>query len=227
MIDKQGEKTSGMVTLSKVTCAIMLAVAATALFSILSAMSAKPAQGYTCSPSHFPTNNTSTTRHTQAASSVKLALPFTNGGIQYKILSRYATPTRQAIGRWDRLGGPVFKEGLGPFARLDLVYEDQYIRNGYAAKWQQRLTRPDNIYYNVWVARGDYIAPSLRSIPQNASLIRRQVNALATHETGHALGLGDHYGNNYKYSSIMYKEPAATCRTVPFRHDINDYNRRW
>ncbi len=223
--------TSGLPSLLK--AAILAAVAA--ILGLLALMTtAEPAHAYTCSPSHFPVTYNGTTTHTRAASSTYGRIPgFSYGSIRYRISSRYATQISSGITKWDYMGnnypgGPDWQQHtLG--TRLDLEYFDAYRQNSWAGLYTYSGlgTVPDKIEMNVWALEGHYLTDAQWREVANQELIRRQRYAVASHESGHAVGLGDHYGSYYKVYAIMYKVPGHTCLWGPARHDVNDFNDRW
>ena len=95
----------------------------------------------------------------------------------------------------------------------DLTWDDV---NDSSASWDGRWTSrvgADLIELNAYYLNG-YSTNNRRTV--------------ATHELGHALGLGDHTLSDYGSSSIiMYHCSTCSGVTTPQSHDESDYNTLW
>jgi len=135
-----------------------------------------------------------------------------SGEIRWGGSTTYTDARQWATDKWNALGAISIQPDTA-FTIEDLTWQDADVCS---ASWDGRWTQyigADTVELN-------------KCYLKNYTDFKRR--AVATHELGHGLGLGDHTLSDYSSSSIvMYN--CSTCSGVntPQTHDQSDYNSLW
>ncbi|MFF3024540.1 hypothetical protein ACFVRR_18115 [Gottfriedia sp. NPDC057948] len=130
--------------------------------------------------------------------------------IRWGSSTKYTANRDYAIKIWNALG----KVKIAPDTATtieDLTFKDVNLPDEtFTAQWVPRIGA-DRIEFNT---------PKFN----NSGRTTAAKNKTASHELGHALGIGDHYESNYS-GLIMYGYSSST--TTLQAHDKTDYNANW
>ena len=126
-----------------------------------------------------------------------------SGSIFYEDGTQWDSARQYGILQWDYIEPINWELDNGS---ADLSYGEYYANDGTLAYWSPDTFSPDDIEYN------NYYFPSLSAEYRRAT---------ASHENGHALGIGDHCGSTYD-GIVMYYAIVGT--EVPKPHDKSDYH---
>jgi hypothetical protein len=130
-----------------------------------------------------------------------------DGEIRYEDQSGYDGAVDAGPHRWNPLGR-VHIVRDGPCCSADLEYNDYYDSTSAPVAYYQGRAGADLINFNTyWM--GAYGAEFRR--------------AVGVHETGHALGLGDHETAQYSRIVMYY---AVSDVEAPKEHDRSDYYKK-
>jgi hypothetical protein len=128
--------------------------------------------------------------------------------IRYVDHTRYDGGLAAGRRRWNALGQVSIVRD-GPCCTADLEYDDHRDPSSNLVAYYQSRAGVDLINFNRYY------------LDRYSARNRRHIGV---HETGHALGLGDHDTGRYR-GIVMYH--AVNGIEAPQRHDRSDYRRRW
>lgn len=137
-----------------------------------------------------------------------------SGEIRYEDRTKYDDPKNWAIGEWNALGRvDILPDTWYVVADLELndVHYDDVT---WVGRYVPKCCSPDHIDFN------EYYMDDGRGLYKQ--------RGTATHEFGHALGLGDHETSDHGTNAlVMYKCSACSGKNTPQSYDIDDYNAKW
>lgn len=130
--------------------------------------------------------------------------------LEYIDSTKYDQALLHSRREWNNLGRVTVQPDT-TYRPADINYKDVNIPNGYVARYEPERLSADDINLNrYWMDSPEYN-------------LDHEYNVL-THETGHALGIGDHYSSIYD-GTVMFFHTHLVVAPQP--HDIQDYRSIW